>query len=996
MQACNDLSIKSNVNETSISFHSDITDELSCTQLKENLDEGCCIDESGLCSATTRESCGASLFEESACSSVALCDCEAHKEKRCDGEDVYWYDSCGNKEELADDCDYGTGTICSSENDEAACVSVDCETTLNKKTLWGDDIRDDDGVQRKNGESWCQYDGAVGLGKDLVGSRHYRHLCINGKEQVESCKDYREEICIEGDIEFEGGETIRQARCVANNYADCTTTCNSAQGITDPKQREAALQKDAQCCQNPERTCFWKSVSQEEVSKAVGELPKLCKDEQGNDIACGSAKTSPTEGVCLPLVPPGGNFWGKDDDGTQESQADLQALCEPASQTCSVYFTKSVSTGFDWEIAGNGQCLNPDKFIIPAQGTCGIYGDCGIDYNVAGKLGDDAYDCSTSDGGCKGAVHGVPYDFVSINWDKALGGKGAFAKATTLYFGNVKIDDKGFGTFKTAGLAYTASIAATLAVIAYVPGAAAAFINLVATGTAAAVLVADVGATTSATGILATTGAALCSTVVGCIAGIVFLVAAAVMTVLSLGFNEEDKFDITNTCNAWQAPKGGEDCELCRDPDVYEQLGYDTCSEYRCKSLGTRCMYLPENEGSIRNPCVESAINDVSAPIITPNPDVLTDGLTITTEQNGYELTPIVPSYTSLTFGILTNEPAKCKLSETPTQTYDNMTADFGDPYYGTEHTMSILPTPSSTTDLYVKCEDVAGNHNDADYLIRFTVSSEPDLTPPLIVETNPASDAQLTIGQHTLEISLNEPAQCKYDPEATAYESMKQSFSCTSSTKTSPLAKYSCSTSITVIDGDNNYYIRCKDTAGNVNTDATLISIQAVPALTITNIIPNGTVQTNTLTLTATTNGGANNGYADCSYELDGTHPFTTTGNSEHSTDLPQLSKGSHTIPITCTDGISSASNNAQFTILKDDTAPSVKNFFTQSNDLIIITDEDATCRHAPGTFTYENGEAFSESASTQHSTPIVQTTYHIICADVDGNIGQEIVLVP
>ena len=50
----------------------------------------------------------------------------------------------------------------------------DCEST------WDYNDQDYSGPKRKHGESWCVYDGPVGKGLDYVGSRHYKHACING------------------------------------------------------------------------------------------------------------------------------------------------------------------------------------------------------------------------------------------------------------------------------------------------------------------------------------------------------------------------------------------------------------------------------------------------------------------------------------------------------------------------------------------------------------------------------------------------------------------------------------------------------------------------------------------------------------------------------------------------------------------------------------------------------------------------------------------------
>ena len=59
--------------------------------------------------------------DENGCETNGACDyCESHAEKKCvdgdgDSEDeLYWYDSCGNREEMIDDCKQRTGLACGS------------------------------------------------------------------------------------------------------------------------------------------------------------------------------------------------------------------------------------------------------------------------------------------------------------------------------------------------------------------------------------------------------------------------------------------------------------------------------------------------------------------------------------------------------------------------------------------------------------------------------------------------------------------------------------------------------------------------------------------------------------------------------------------------------------------------------------------------------------------------------------------------------------------
>lgn len=1030
---CTTLSEQNNIERENVAFLSDVTDEVSCTQQRLNQDQGCCIEQNGICTSTTREQCGEQNFQENTCSSIPLCGCEKHASKQCFEEDVYWIDSCGNKEEKAQDCDYSSGTLCSQEPEGAQCISIDCETTLDKKTLWGDDVRDGDGVARKNGESWCEYDGAVGLGRDLVGSRHYRHLCLNGKEIVEPCRDYREELCIEGQIAFDDGTELNQARCIPNNWDECTTTCNSAKGITNYNQREAALADDQYCCEDNEKTCFWQSADQQAIQELSG-TPELCgEDEEGNPIPCTTSHATSNEGVCLPLIPPGGVFWNTDDEDTQQPSSDLQEVCEPATQSCTIYFHKDITTGYSWSIAGNGQCLLPEKFILPAQASCNTYADCGVKYNVAGELGTGAYDCSSDDGDCMGSIHGHDYQLEGLDWNSLFGGRSAYSKAAPLNVGRINTNNAVLQNIQyadyaaigvlvaagalgyvfagsiPAGIAFATSLggligtsaaaAATTAVpVAATVGtvAGAASVSEVAigvVGTAVATAAPAAGAGSLLTSIGAGL-AALCPSIIGCV---IAAVVIAVLTVISI-VSDTDKFTITNTCNAWEAPRGGDNCELCRDQEVYETLGYDTCSEYRCKSLGTACSYLQENEGSIRSPCVETNINDVSAPIITADPTVLSEGYRISQSTRGYEILPQVPAYYPLTFGILTNEAARCRISETVGEDYENMTVDFGDSYFSQTHQTTALPVPSTQNEFYIRCEDVNGNQNEADYLIKFTGGDEPDLTPPLILETSINNGASASVGTTPFSISLNEPASCKYDTNETNYESMKKNFQCSQNIDTrSPLARYSCDTSLTVMQGENNYNIACKDNSGNINIEPLVFALIGSPPLTIDSIQPNGTIDTNKVTIEVLTSGGNANGFSKCSYSVSGKiGQFENTESNVHTTPLPQLSRGTHTLTITCKDELNTASLNTILNLLNDDTPPEFKNFYTEGSLLTITTDEIATCEYSLTTFNYGEGTKFETTNDERHSTTLTQTTYHIICQDGEGNTGEEVIIIP
>tara|TARA_Y100000310_G_C20693057_1_gene823662 strand:+ start:1190 stop:4795 length:3606 start_codon:yes stop_codon:yes gene_type:complete len=117
------------------------------------------------------------------------------------------------------------------------------------------------GPSRTHGESWCSYDSVLktqtGLGGlAYVGSRSYKHSCIDGKEIIEPCTDYRDEFCTE-----KNENNLLSATCRKNRWEDCFK-CNSEQ---------------------------------------------CCKDESVRD--CSWDESLETTTKCFPLVPPGFKFW---------------------------------------------------------------------------------------------------------------------------------------------------------------------------------------------------------------------------------------------------------------------------------------------------------------------------------------------------------------------------------------------------------------------------------------------------------------------------------------------------------------------------------------------------------------------------------------------------------------------------------------------------------------------------------------------------------------
>jgi len=167
----------------------DDTPEQQCRYYSE--EEGACIYDGG-CKFVTEKYCletleGTDFKKGMFCSDPSLnTKYKAKFTKKCvdNSEDVYWRDDHDNKEGIAQDCRIREET-CDDSSGTPTCKSLSC---VDKK-----------GKKRVNGESWCEYEGYVGDGKDLPGSSHYLLSCKDGEiEKPFQCGgDYRTEICAE-------------------------------------------------------------------------------------------------------------------------------------------------------------------------------------------------------------------------------------------------------------------------------------------------------------------------------------------------------------------------------------------------------------------------------------------------------------------------------------------------------------------------------------------------------------------------------------------------------------------------------------------------------------------------------------------------------------------------------------------------------------------------------------------------------------------------------
>ncbi|MBI4159029.1 hypothetical protein HY500_02095 [Candidatus Woesearchaeota archaeon] len=253
-----------NLYNTETIFDIEVKSANECSE-KYSLQEGCCV---------TTPSCGRKNSKECAdvkgefkvgmlCSNPDLAGvCPGVKKeasKQCEKEDVYWFDSRENKENVVGipydgfihdlelnkrgregNCDFREGTICGQDNSgQNACVNVNCNVgdtfvsngfvqysfeegkssperiSTTQADLSGRDIR-------YNGESWCMTN--TNSDPNKPGTIHYVYSCQLGKIVVNSCNTFRETICDSQSKNIDvGGKSIEieNAACIKNKWETC-------------------------------------------------------------------------------------------------------------------------------------------------------------------------------------------------------------------------------------------------------------------------------------------------------------------------------------------------------------------------------------------------------------------------------------------------------------------------------------------------------------------------------------------------------------------------------------------------------------------------------------------------------------------------------------------------------------------------------------------------------------------------------------------------------
>jgi len=500
----------------------------------------------------------------------------------------------------------------------------------------------------------------------------------------------------------------------------------------------------------------------------------------------------------------------------------------------------------------------------------------------------------------------------------------------------------------------------------------------------------------------------------------------------------------------WQPSEDEQRCSLCNNEDVFRY----GCSEYECRSLGHNCFW--ENNAEYPGVCVVNE-GDYLAPEIQAREEVLKinysykpvgvvspeHGVRIVYEGPGGGSEGCIPVYTNLTLGIHTSEVAKCRWSMDRFQSYEEMQGLMKPRAWFKKHELFLptflFPSGESLNDLgividpekdysfYMRCEDYWGNVNIANFIMKFCVQDEPDMTAPEmeIFPSNPYY-VQYDLTQAYFEVHTNEPADCSWDFTDKEFEDMLYPMENCSQDDTDFLKPntFGCKGNLTGIKSGEtqNYYVRCNDKPwwqeGDEgirisNDESKMVIVVGSYPLVIEELTVNGKENNSLIKdatdhidveLNAETSGGmSEEGYAVCKWSVDNGvnyYPFYETSGynhqvSTHTQSQLQFNEGEHQIFVKCTDDAGNvAKDSITFTIEMDKQAPEVVRVYYEDGNLKITTNEPAECVYSlfetgcgfnfdDGNSMYPDGEGYNHFMSWTTDSDVF-----IKCKDEYGNI--------
>jgi len=501
---------------------------------------------------------------------------------------------------------------------------------------------------------------------------------------------------------------------------------------------------------------------------------------------------------------------------------------------------------------------------------------------------------------------------------------------------------------------------------------------------------------------------------------------------------QDERMDtVMFTCSTWQPKSGGADCEKCNQ-------GQLPCTKYKCQSLGASCELI--NEGTDEEFCNYNDRNDITPPIISSWSEPLTEGYsyvpesaTLPADETGSKGVTIkytgagsdskgcIPPFKIINYGISLNKPGKCKMDTIRKDNFADMDYDLSQGYSVYNHTLRAfspglveaeserIPIPNGGNyEISVRCESRNGVSNTGTFVFKFCVQSEPDITAPTIVSTDPLNGMPFNSGMASQNVNfyVDKPSDCKWDHNDVGYDSMANEMTCAQGiTDIGTNMLYKCSTTLTGLlsDVENNFYVKCKSYPLMEEADRTTMvesyvyKLAGTQPLVIDSVEPvdASTIKDSTesvkVTLKAQTSAGFKDGEAWCSYN-ETSNPtsrnyilFANTNSYQHSQEL-WLGEGDYEYSIKCCD----LGNNCDieltgFEVESDNNAPIVVRVYNEVQELKLVTNENADCVYdvVDCNYNFDEGIKLTTMDGINHYTEwSVENNFFIKCKDAFGNV--------
>ncbi len=424
-------------------FSSGITSEAAAIMLSQNiyLIQGACVlgSDAKSCRFVTSDDCenlGGDFYQGFLCSNPLIqtlgVNCQKQASINCASgkSEIYWFDSCGNTENIyssdkdeswnngmvlnrasscgADsatgnansldcgNCNPFSGSICAPTatggqhvaDGNFICRDLGCEYDSNK-----DGDTNDAGDKKRNGESWCVYEGSIGnrtsngdvFASDTIGSEHRIAKCINGRVEINVC-----------------GSGMRTSLCQEKVIEEDT---NSDGDTNDAGEKSSS----AQCVVNQANLCRSFNPLQSDGEPVQGNIDK-CNENLHCMIKNVNVDSYFSFSVCVPRYPTGSDLRNP---GTEDS------FCAAATAKCTVIYQKNeqslIGGSSQWSRKANANCLE-SGFPQQMNNLCVSMGDCGTYTNFIGNISKNSQ-ISVNNLKKSGDSAKVLNGFANFNWN---------------------------------------------------------------------------------------------------------------------------------------------------------------------------------------------------------------------------------------------------------------------------------------------------------------------------------------------------------------------------------------------------------------------------------------------------------------------------------------------------------------------------------------------------------------------------------------------------